>query len=116
MRIRSIRDSERNRRTTSDVPSGTEATTTPATSLSEREAAEYIGMSRAWLKKSRTQRLRGLADAPPFVRCGARRVVYRRDDLDAWQRRHVEHVGPARAEPHGCLTDDAARVSTLLPT
>lgn len=70
---------------------------TPA-SLSEAEAARYLGMSRAWLKKSRTRRFSRTADAPPFVRAGARRIVYRRDDLDAWQQRHVEVVGvrPAR--------------------
>lgn len=61
--------------------------------LSEEEAAQYLGMSRAWLKKSRTQRFRTAMDAPPFIRCGARRIVYRRKDLDAWQRQHLEIVG-----------------------
>jgi hypothetical protein len=30
------------------------------------------------------------------VRAGAKRVVYRIEDLDAWQERHLEHVGPGR--------------------
>jgi len=60
--------------------------------LSEREAAVYIGMSTGWLKKSRTARFRGIIDAPPFVRAGATRIVYRRQDLDAWLARHVDHL------------------------
>lgn len=70
-------------------------------SLTEAEAAMYIGMSRAWLKKSRTRPFRHVIDAPPFVRAGARRVVYRREDLDAWQARHLEHVGPGAAVEPG---------------
>jgi predicted DNA-binding transcriptional regulator AlpA len=61
--------------------------------LKEADAARYLGMSRAWLKKSRTERFRSAMDAPPFVRCGARRIVYRREDLDAWQEGHLEVVG-----------------------
>jgi hypothetical protein len=37
---------------------------------------------------------RELIDAPAFIRCGSRRIVYRREDLDAWQQRHIQHVGP----------------------
>jgi predicted DNA-binding transcriptional regulator AlpA len=65
----------------------------PPASLSEREAARYIGMSAAWLKKSRTRRFLRTTDAPPFVRAGARRIVYRRIDLDEWQRDRVARVG-----------------------
>jgi predicted DNA-binding transcriptional regulator AlpA len=64
--------------------------------LSEAEAAEYLGMSRAWLKKSRTRRFLESADAPPFVRNGRRRIVYRRADLDEWQRQHFHRVGALR--------------------
>jgi predicted DNA-binding transcriptional regulator AlpA len=75
-----------------EVPASTKRSQHSA--LTEREAAQYIGMSAAWLKKSRTQRFRDVIDAPPFVRAGAKRIVYRREDLDEWQERHLEHVGP----------------------
>jgi hypothetical protein len=57
-------------------------------SLNEADAARYIGMSAAWLKKSRTRAHRNRSDAPPFVRVGTR-VVYRLVDLDAWQLAHL---------------------------
>ncbi|MCL4849448.1 MAG: DNA-binding protein [Acidobacteria bacterium] len=95
MRIRSIRQRPVGARSGLDVAS---APTTPSPALSEAEAARYIGMSPAWLKKSRTRRFRELTDAPPFVRSGGRRVVYRRVDLDAWQERHLEKVGRASDE------------------
>jgi len=94
MRVRSIRNIAG--REVETVNGGsTERPSTRKTVLSETEAAQYIGMSAAWLKKSRTRRFRGVIDAPPFVRAGAKRVVYRVEDLDAWQERHLEHVGPA---------------------
>ena len=57
--------------------------------LSEADAACYIGMSAAWLKKSRTRSFSADIDAPAFVRAGAKRVVYRRRDLDEWQERSL---------------------------
>lgn len=42
------------------------------------EAAEYLGLSPATLETLRTR-----GGGPPFVKLG-RRVVYRREDLDAW--------------------------------
>ena len=42
----------------------------------------------------RTRRFKGIVDAPPFIRAGAKRVVYRREDVDAWLARHIERVGP----------------------
>jgi len=63
--------------------------------LTETEAARYIGMSAAWLKKSRTRRFRSIVDAPPFVRAGSKRVLCRREDLDAWQERRLQGVGPS---------------------
>jgi hypothetical protein len=57
------------------------ATSFSGAALSEDEAARYLGMSRAWLKKSRTQRFRPAMDAPPFIRSGARRIVYRRVEM-----------------------------------
>lgn len=59
-----------------EAPPGPSAA--PARSLSARDTATYIGMSDGWLeKKSRTKRGIG-TDAPPFVRAGARRILYRR--------------------------------------
>lgn len=63
----------------------------PAQILSARDAATYIGMSDGWLKKSRTKRGIG-TDAPPFVRAGARRILYRRKDLDEWIEAHVNYI------------------------
>ncbi|WP_110173369.1 helix-turn-helix domain-containing protein [Luteitalea pratensis] len=57
--------------------------------MSEAEAAQYLGLSRAWLKKARTARFRAAIDGPPFVKAGARRVVYRRRDLEDWVQAHV---------------------------
>ena len=97
MRVRSIR--RRAQEDGDQVESAPRNDASPKRALSEAEAALYIGMSAAWLKKSRTQRFRSSIDAPPFVRAGAKRVVYRREDLDAWQERHLECVGPAREMP-----------------
>ena len=80
-------------------PSARDQDDTPAPSkhaLSEAEAARHIGMSAAWLKKSRTKRFRQLVDAPSYVRAGARRIVYRLTDLEKWQERHLESVGPTK--------------------
>ena len=93
MRVRSVRNRAVE---VEEVDAAPRATDWPKQALSEEEAARYIGMSSAWLKKSRTQRFRNIIDAPPFVRAGAKRVVYRRDDLNAWQERHLEEVGPRR--------------------
>ena len=94
MRIRSIRNrSEENGQ--ANEASTAPTTVSPKSALNETEAAHYIGMSPGWLKKSRTRRFRDVIDAPPFVRAGAKRVIYRREDLDAWQERHLEQVGPA---------------------
>lgn len=68
----------------------------PQLTVSEADAARYLNMSQAWLKKSRTAKFRSVIDAPPFIRCGGRRVAYRIQDLDAWQERHRENVGPGR--------------------
>jgi predicted DNA-binding transcriptional regulator AlpA len=67
--------------------------------MSETDAARYINMSVAWLRKSRTAQFRAVMDGPAFVRCGRRRVTYLQADLDAWLTRHrisLEHV---RQEP-----------------
>ena len=94
MRTRSIRNQANVETGRGSELVGDSAIREPKVTLSEAEAARYIGMSSGWLKKSRTHRFRNVIDAPPFVRAGAKRVVYRREDLDAWQERHLEQVGP----------------------
>ena len=68
--------------------------------LSEAEAALFPGMSRAWLKRARTSRFRAAMDVPPFAKAGARRVVYRRRDLEDWVQAHVsnQHATAGLAE------------------
>jgi predicted DNA-binding transcriptional regulator AlpA len=52
--------------------------------LSEIETAEYIGMSRSFLRQSRMEGNRASrTPAPPFVKIG-RSVRYIKDDLDNW--------------------------------
>lgn len=52
--------------------------------LSEIETAEYIGMSRSFLRQSRMEGNRAnRSPAPPFVKIG-RSVRYIKDDLDNW--------------------------------
>ncbi|WP_019677706.1 helix-turn-helix transcriptional regulator [Arsukibacterium perlucidum] len=52
--------------------------------LSEIETAEYIGMSRSFLRQSRMEGNRASGTpAPPFVKIG-RSVRYIKDDLDNW--------------------------------
>jgi predicted DNA-binding transcriptional regulator AlpA len=105
MRVRSIRHAaaeEKGEERLSDVKA---IDAKPTTALTETEAAHFIGMSAAWLKKSRTRRFRGVIDAPPFIRAGVKRVIYRIEDLEAWQERHLEHVGPG-------LRDDAVDTAT----
>lgn len=52
--------------------------------LSEIETAEYIGMSRSFLRQSRMEGNRAnRTPAPPFVKIG-RSVRYIKDDLDNW--------------------------------
>ena len=52
--------------------------------FSEIETAEYIGMSRSFLRQSRMEGNRtNRTPAPPFVKIG-RSVRYIKDDLDNW--------------------------------
>ena len=61
--------------------------------LTEEEAAEYIGMSRSFLRRSRQDgELPNRAAGPPFIRVGGRRAIrYDIADLDVWIIRHREH-------------------------
>ncbi len=59
-------------------------TTTNKRALSEIETAEYIGMSRSFLRQSRMEGNRtNRTPAPPFIKIG-RTVRYLKDDLDNW--------------------------------
>jgi predicted DNA-binding transcriptional regulator AlpA len=98
MRVRSIRHIAAGEAAEGRPRTANATSTHPSTALTEAEAAQFIGMSAAWLKKSRTRRFRGVIDAPPFIRAGVKRVVYRIEDLEAWQERHLEHVGPPSPE------------------
>jgi len=52
--------------------------------LSEKEASQYICMSRSFLRQARMDGNReNRTPAPPFIKIG-RAVRYLRDDLDAW--------------------------------
>lgn len=62
--------------------------------IPERDAAEYLCVSAAWL-----QRQRWLNTGPTYVKVGTRAVRYRRDDLEAW----------VSANLRGRVTTEAAR-------
>ena len=52
--------------------------------LSEKEASQYICMSRSYLRQARMDGNReNRTPAPPFIKIG-RAVRYLREDLDAW--------------------------------
>ncbi len=60
------------------------ANDTPVKTLSDKQAARYIGFSTSWLRQSR---MTGNPHAPPFLKFG-RAVRYLVEDLDAWLERH----------------------------
>jgi predicted DNA-binding transcriptional regulator AlpA len=63
--------------------------------LSEIETAEYIGMSRSFLRQSRMEGNRdNRTPAPPFIKIG-RAVRYLKEDLDQWLDSfyRMEHLG-----------------------
>ena len=56
--------------------------------LSEADAANYIGMSRSFLRQARMDGKRfNRTPGPPFTKIG-RKVLYLKDDLDAWLEAH----------------------------
>jgi len=63
--------------------------------LNDAQAAEYIGMSVAYLKKCRVSGQTGNSTpGPVFYRMGRRAVRYSRDDLDQWiAKRRTSQVG-----------------------
>ena len=70
-----------------------EDTTSPVQRLlKEADAARYLGVSRIWLRKCRSNGPRaGHADGPEFIRAG-RMIRYSLDALDAWIARHTVEV------------------------
>lgn len=67
----------------------------PSRALNEIETAQYIGMSRAYLRQARVEGNReSRTPAPPFIKIG-RSVRYLRDDLDSWldDQQKLDHVG-----------------------
>ena len=55
----------------------------------EKEAARYIGMSVAFLRKSRMEgRRKNRTPGPPYLRIGGRSIRYSLRDLDAWLLEH----------------------------
>jgi predicted DNA-binding transcriptional regulator AlpA len=70
-------------------------TTQSKRALSEIETAEYIGMSRSFLRQSRMEGNReNRTPAPPFIKIG-RAVRYLKDDLDNWLESffRMQHLG-----------------------
>lgn len=56
--------------------------------LTEKEAAEYIGMSRSFLRKDRMDGIReNRTPGPQFLKLG-KSVRYLKEDLDVWLLRH----------------------------
>jgi hypothetical protein len=64
--------------------------------LTEKEAVEYIRMSKSFLSKDRMNGYRvGHPQGPTFIRQGPRAIRYRKDDLDEWlQKNRVERTLP----------------------
>ena len=57
--------------------------------LNEKQASAYIGMSASFLQKDRMNgTLQGRNPGPPYAKLG-KRVVYFREDLDAWLNSHL---------------------------
>ena len=55
-------------------------------SLTEKQAADYIGMSRSFLRQARMNGggRDGHTPGPAYIRVGQRAIRYLREDLDAW--------------------------------
>jgi excisionase family DNA binding protein len=64
------------------------------TTLTEKEAAQYIGMSRSFLRKDRMDGIRdNRTPGPQFLKLG-RSIRYLKEDLDSWLLKHrINRVG-----------------------
>jgi predicted DNA-binding transcriptional regulator AlpA len=59
--------------------------TTPTRLLNERDAARYLGISPATLRKHRSMgTIPGKVEGPPWIKAGPRAIRYAIEDLDAW--------------------------------
>lgn len=67
--------------------------------LTERAAADYLGVTLATLRNSRYRGHLLSCPAPTWLRLGTR-VMYRRDDLRAWVEAHAVERGES---PHSNL-------------
>jgi len=68
--------------------------------FNEIETAHYIGMSQAFLKRSRQEGKReNRTPAPPFIRVG-NAIRYLKDDLDQWldEQQRFDHIGQYKSE------------------
>ena len=60
---------------------------------STKEAALYVGFSETMLKQSRMTGPRAKRiDAPQYTRLGCRKIVYLKEDLDAWLDHHKDET------------------------
>lgn len=57
--------------------------------FNEKEAAQYIGMSVSYLRKDRMDGAVGNRTLGPRWAKPGKRVIYLRDDLDAWLEQHL---------------------------
>ena len=56
--------------------------------LSETDAAEYIGLSRSTLRQGRCEgRREKRMPPPPYIKLG-RKILYFKEDLDRWMEMH----------------------------
>lgn len=61
----------------------------PSNLVTEKDAAQYIGMSVAFLRKSRMEgRRKNRTPGPPYLRLGRKSIRYSLRDLDAWLLEH----------------------------
>lgn len=67
--------------------------------LTESETAQYLSVSRPFLRKARMNGDRtGHAPGPPFLKAG-RMIRYRVADLDQWIEAHLVECKPLPGEP-----------------
>ena len=66
--------------------------------LTEEETAQYVGLSRATLRRGRMEGSRDKrCSTPPFLKLG-RSVRYRKCDLDHWLQAHLVVQGGANGK------------------
>ncbi|WOH39406.1 DNA-binding protein [Thalassotalea fonticola] len=69
--------------------------------MTEQETAEYINMSRSFLRQSRMEGNReNRTPAPPFIKIG-RAVRYLKEDLDIWLNSFIKQSHLLEGVNHG---------------